>query len=64
MRLISCSPTRMALAMAVTAGFTAPMPGKKLVSATYRLSHDYHVIVPGHDPIVEVPGSAGLTRQR
>jgi hypothetical protein len=29
-----CSPTRMALAMAVRAGFTAPMLGKKLVSTT------------------------------
>ena len=27
-------PTRMALAMAVSAGFTAPMLGKKLVSTT------------------------------
>jgi hypothetical protein len=29
---------RRALAMAVSAGFTAPMLGKKLVSTTYRLS--------------------------
>ena len=29
-----CSPTRRALAMAVSAGFTAPMLGKKLVSTT------------------------------
>ena len=29
-----CSPTRIALAMAVSAGFTAPMLGKKLVSTT------------------------------
>ena len=29
-----CSPTRMAFAMAVRAGFTAPMLGKKLVSTT------------------------------
>ena len=28
------SPTRMALAIAVSAGFTAPMLGKKLVSTT------------------------------
>ena len=33
-RSIRCSPTRMALAMAVSAGFTAPMLGKKLVSTT------------------------------
>src|SRR5215510_3569862 len=32
------SPTRSALAIAVSAGFTAPMLGKKLVSTTYRLS--------------------------
>ena len=29
-----CSPTRIALAMAVSAGLTAPMLGKKLVSTT------------------------------
>jgi hypothetical protein len=29
-----CSPTRMALAIAVSAGLTAPMLGKKLVSTT------------------------------
>ena len=34
MRLSMCSPTRRALAMAVSAGFTAPMLGKKLVSTT------------------------------
>ena len=33
-RSVRCSPTRMALAMAVSAGFTAPMLGKKLVSTT------------------------------
>ena len=33
-RLSRCSPTRMAFAMAVRAGFTAPMLGKKLVSTT------------------------------
>jgi hypothetical protein len=33
-RSFKCSPTRMALAMAVSAGFTAPMLGKKLVSTT------------------------------
>ena len=33
-RSVMCSPTRMALAMAVRAGFTAPMLGKKLVSTT------------------------------
>ncbi len=33
-RSVRCSPTRMALAMAVRAGFTAPMLGKKLVSTT------------------------------
>ena len=32
------SPTRSAFAIAVSAGFTAPMLGKKLVSTTYRLS--------------------------
>src|SRR5215831_10340168 len=32
------SPTRSAFAMAVSAGLTAPMLGKKLVSTTYRLS--------------------------
>src|SRR5271157_1400511 len=37
-RLSRWSPTRIALAMAVSAGFTAPMLGKKLVSTTYRLS--------------------------
>jgi hypothetical protein len=30
-RLSRCSPTRMALAIAVRAGFTAPMLGKMLV---------------------------------
>ena len=29
-----CSPTRIAFAIAVSAGFTAPMLGKKLVSTT------------------------------
>ena len=33
-RSARCSPTRMALAIAVRAGFTAPMLGKKLVSTT------------------------------
>ncbi len=33
-RSIRCSPTRRALAIAVRAGFTAPMLGKKLVSTT------------------------------
>ena len=33
-RSARCSPTRMALAIAVSAGFTAPMLGKKLVSTT------------------------------
>ena len=33
-RSVRCSPTRMALAIAVRAGFTAPMLGKKLVSTT------------------------------
>ena len=33
-RSVRCSPTRMALAMAVRAGLTAPMLGKKLVSTT------------------------------
>src|SRR5690349_17922772 len=40
-RLSRCSPTRTALAMAVRAGFTAPMLGKKLVSTTYRLSSSW-----------------------
>ena len=35
------SPTRSALAIAVRAGFTAPMLGKKLVSTTYRLSSSW-----------------------
>jgi hypothetical protein len=34
MRSTTCSPTRIAFAMAVSAGFTAPMLGKKLVSTT------------------------------
>jgi hypothetical protein len=34
MRLSRWSPTRRALAIAVSAGFTAPMLGKKLVSTT------------------------------
>ena len=33
-RSTRCSPTRIALAIAVSAGFTAPMLGKKLVSTT------------------------------
>ena len=33
-RSVRCSPTRMAFAMAVSAGLTAPMLGKKLVSTT------------------------------
>src|SRR3954470_23447469 len=37
-RSIRWSPTRMAFAMAVNAGFTALADGKKLVSTTYRLS--------------------------
>ena len=37
-RSVRWSPTRRALAMAVSDGFTAPMLGKKLVSTTYRLS--------------------------
>src|SRR5262245_12710677 len=37
-RSARCSPTRMALAIAVSEGFTAPMLTKKLVSITYRLS--------------------------
>ena len=40
-RLSRCSPTRIAFAMAVSAGFTAPMLGKKLVSTTYRLSSSW-----------------------
>ena len=34
MRSSRWSPTRSALAIAVSAGFTAPMLGKKLVSTT------------------------------
>src|SRR5262249_11795464 len=41
MRCWMCFPTRRALAMAVRAGFTAPMLGKKLVSTTYRLSSSW-----------------------
>ena len=41
MRCWMCLPTRRALAMAVRAGFTAPMLGKKLVSTTYRLSSSW-----------------------
>jgi hypothetical protein len=37
-RAARCSPTRMAFAIAVSAGLTAPMLTKKLVSTTYRLS--------------------------
>src|SRR6185369_3478649 len=37
-RPVICSPTRIAFAMAVRDGFTAPMLTKKLVSTTYRLS--------------------------
>jgi hypothetical protein len=33
-RSAMCSPTRIALAIAVSAGLTAPMLGKTLVSAT------------------------------
>ncbi len=33
-RSVKCSPTLMAFAIAVKAGFTAPMLGKKLVSTT------------------------------
>jgi hypothetical protein len=33
-RSVRCSPTRMAFAIAVSAGLTAPMLGKKLVSTT------------------------------
>src|SRR5262249_26116407 len=40
-RAVMCSPTRSALAIAVSAGFTAPMLGKKLVSTTYRLSSSW-----------------------
>src|SRR5215813_1412530 len=36
-----CSPTRIALAIAVSEGFTAPMLTKKLVSTTYRLSSSW-----------------------
>ena len=41
MRCLMWSPTRRALAIAVSAGFTAPMLGKKLVSTTYRLSSSW-----------------------
>src|SRR5262249_54937568 len=40
-RPVMCSPTRRALAIAVSAGFTAPMLGKKLVSTTYKLSSSW-----------------------
>ena len=36
--LLQVLATRSALAIAVSAGLTAPMLGKKLVSTTYRLS--------------------------
>jgi hypothetical protein len=69
----------MALAMAVRAGFTAPMLGNKLVSTTYQVSGDMYfpstksapglqlsvsVIVFGHEPIVEAPGLRVITRWR
>src|SRR5215467_2553941 len=37
-RSAKCSPTRIALAIAVSEGFTAPILTKKLVSTTYKLS--------------------------
>ena len=43
------SPTRSALAMAVSAGFTAPMLGKKLVSTTYRLSSSWALQLTSSD---------------
>src|SRR6185312_6606537 len=55
------SPTRTALAIAVSAGFTAPMLGKKLVSTTYRLSSSWALQlasstdVCGSDPNRTVP---------
>src|SRR5262245_15807488 len=55
------SPTRSALAMAVSAGFTAPMLGKKLVSTTYRLSSSWalqlvsRTEVAGSEPNLTVP---------
>ena len=44
MRLSRCSPTRMPLAIAVRAGLTAPMLGKKLVSTTWRLGHQAMIV--------------------
>jgi len=58
-----CSPTRIALAIAVRAGFTAPMLGKKLVSTTYRLSSSWvlqltsSTEVAGSVPNRQVPAS-------
>ena len=37
-RVVFTLPTRSEFAIAVNAGFTAPMLGKMLVSTTYRLS--------------------------
>src|SRR4030095_6827282 len=56
------SPTRIAFAIAVSAGFTAPMLGKKLVSTTYRLSTSWALQltsstdVAGSDPQRTVHG--------
>ena len=61
MRLSRCSPTRMPLAIAVRAGLTAPMLGKKLVSTTWRLSSSWALQltsstdVAGSSPNRQVP---------
>jgi hypothetical protein len=49
----------MALAMAVRAWLTAPTLGKKGQRAAARAAADnYHVIVLGHETMVEGPGPA------
>jgi NAD(P)-dependent dehydrogenase (short-subunit alcohol dehydrogenase family) len=54
----------MALAMAVRAGFTAPMLGKKLVSTTYRLSSSWALQLTSSTEVargsVAEPAGAGL----
>ena len=58
-----CSPTRMALAIAVSAGFTAPMLGKKLVSTTYRLSSSWALQSVSRTEVAGIgaePAGAGL----
>ena len=62
-RVRRCSPTRIALAITVSPGFTAPMLGKKLVSTMYKLSSScalQSTSSSGCRRVGTEPGRAGL----